>query len=505
MLTCPDKYGVVPSSFVPISEHFSSRHAETLCEHDIASRVTTEIETLRPTLNGCLAFTVKETKETGDRLRAILSPWRLNDALDLHYKSNMNLRHVSAYVDAVRADTALVGDLAVSFFQVPIPLAARAWFRFRAADGQLYEYNRMSMGHKNAAELMQILTETIAGCPHATTDATHQTHPALVHDVWVDNLRLAGAARHVASAREIVARNAAHCGVTFKEPGLEITKQYDFIGVTFDHAARTVCVAPKTVAKIGKAVERSAPTTYYEALTSRLIFAAGVLRLPLAEFYDAIRTVNRYVNNLNRTGVDAVIDIARLEPEAFRVLQLWRHLALLSCFIKKPPSRLMDIAYVDASQKGWGVYIILATGELVIHGAAWPPGTDVRPCRMAALEAQAVANMFKLCGARFAERRNVDLRIDNRAVSSAMRRGVARAPELNARLAEPLAMLAAEQVRYTVSEVPSAHNWADAPSRLLSAVRAVEPIDWSRGGEGRVAVRDVCLYRVKKSANASGG
>ena len=116
---------------------------------------------------------------------------------------------------------------------------------------------------------------------------------------------------------------------------------------------------------------------------------------------------------------------------------------------------------------------------------------------MAELEARAVEEMFKLCGHRFLEHRNLDLRIDNRAVSSAMLRGVARAHDLNVRLAGPLAMLSEQQVRYTVTEVPSALNWADAPSRLLSAVRAMDPIDLSRGGEGRVAVRDVILYRVK--------
>jgi hypothetical protein len=158
---------------------------------------------------------------------------------------------------------------------------------------------------------------------------------------------------------------------------------------------------------------------------------------------------------------------------------------------------VFDICYIDASLYGWGCYIILASGELIIHGGKWPPGTDTSSSgQMANLEARAVENTFKHCGHRFTVLRNVDLRIDNSSVAHGMRRALARTTNINERIEPALTFCRDEDINYTVKLVKSADNHADAesrgkPSESLRAV--VDRVPRSRGWAGRVAARGVVL------------
>ena len=283
---------------------------------------------------------------------------------------------------------------------------------------------------------------------------------------------------------------------TFKEPPT-VSAHYDFIGVCFDHAKSSVTVAKKTRLKLGDAVPRRALASVYAALTARLIFCAGALRLPLACFYRAFKTVNRYVNQYNRDGADFSIDLARTDSAAFRLLQQWHGLALGAKHVdaRADDGALFDIAYIDASLWGWGCYIILASGELVIHGGKWSSAIDTSSSgQMANLEARAVENTFMYCGRRFCDRRNVDLRIDNSSVAHGMRRGLARTDNINERIKSALTFVADENIYCTVQLIKSEDNLADAGSRGLPTdhLRAVaHGVPRSRGWVGRVAVGDV--------------
>ena len=476
-----------------------------MCDDNNSTRLSEADLQARPTLNGCYAFTVLEAKKLADgtlkpRQRAILAPERLNNALDEHYTAELDLRHVSRYIDDVTHAAATIADLKISFFQVELPIEARAWYRFADAEGNIYEYNRMPMGSKPAAEIMQIITEIIAGCPHAIDNAHAEriVPPNFVRkiDVWIDGLRGAGTKKGCARMLDIVIKNAAHFGATFKEPP-SVSSRYDFIGVDFNHDTSSVTVAKKTRAKLGDAVPRRATASFYASLTARLIFCAGALRLPLACYYHAMKTINRYVNRYNRTGVDFDIDLARTDSDAFRLLQQWHRDSLGTKRVQRlaTDEKQVDIAYIDASLWGWGCYIILASGELVIHGGKWPPDTDTSSTGlMATLEARAVENTFLHCGHRFLDRRNVDLRIDNSSVAHGMRRALAGTADINVRIAPALKFCSDNDIEYTVSLVKSEHNLADAESRGLpsKSLRAVaHQVPRSRGWAGRVAARGV--------------
>lgn len=511
MLTRPDAYGAVPSTRVAISRDFLPAHAQKLAADGIAHRVDAAEETQRPTRAGGRAFCVKETKPEGERLRAIYWPKYLNEVLDKHYAADMDLQHVSQYTDAGGADAACCGDLAISFFQVEIPPEFRPWFRFRAADGVLYEYTRLPMGHKVSAELMQIAVETVAGMAHACTndlkhtvfcpkDSKRGTRPDLVTHVWIDGFRTAGTTELVAAAFKKIRANADHVGVTWKPGTFNAAKQYDFNGVHFDHVTKKVRVAGKTMSKLrtfrGAIIDRppaSARISEYEAMTSRLIFCAGVLDIPLAYYYNVIKCVNRYINRLNRTGDDEEVNLARECPYEFKRLSHWFAAAKRNKRINRPPGApRYDIVYCDASTKGWGCYIILASGELIIHGGKWPKGTDVSTGNMAVLEARAVSNTFEACGHRLTKLRDVDLRIDNSSVVAGLRRGIARSANLNASLVHSLRWLDDHKIEYTVQYVRSIDNLSDGPSRGDFSLRDEEYAPaWvrglSRGAVGRAA------------------
>ena len=332
------------------------------------------------------------------------------------------------------------------------------------------------------------MTEALAGCPHAVRDHARvnmRTH----NDVWIDGLRLSGNKPDVEAALQRVNSCAAVINATFKEAPT-IAARYTFIGVDFDHKTPSARVADKTRNKLPAAAPTTARISELEVLVSRLIFAAGVVRKPLAGYYMTIKWVNRKVNSLNRTGNDEAVEIPRsIRPQ----LTQWLHDARSTLTLARDAQTIFrrpDVLYTDASSYGRGAVLFSANYEVAISGAAWPDDTDTTSGNMAALEAQAVTSAIFEFADRLLIHKNVELRIDNTSVTAAVRRGVARSANVNERIAPALRWLADNDIAYTVSYVASDDNPADAPSRgksTTSAEVAMHIPNASRGEAGRVA------------------
>jgi hypothetical protein len=485
MLVHPEKYGCEPNNAVPKSR-FLPKHATQLAEAGLVSPISDAELAARPTRGVVNVFTVKESKSEGDRLRPIGDPCEINAALHPHYQSNMNLKHVSAYTSAVAEEIACIGDLAISFFQVEIPHFARCNFRFRDSDGTMYEWNRMIMGHKVSAEIIQILTEVLAGVPRALKNAPIPSRQTSTH-VWVDGFRVAGTRRRVQQACDDIVQRSNFVGATWKEDPL-LSSEYDFDGVHFDHRTHTVRVADKTLAKIPRDAPKSARKSFYEALVARLIFVAGVLNIPLMSYYMLLKISNRYANSLNNGDHDCVVTF----PEKiFPQLQQLVSAAFTNKFIAAASSTGHDVLYTDASTKGWGAFYIAPTQEVAIVGAPWPDSQAATSDNIAELEAIAVENAISCFSKRLSIRKNVELRVDNSSVSAALRRALAKAGSINDRLADSMKYLANNNFKYSVSLVKSSENLADAPSRGVNNIGAVvdfKTIYESRGGLGRLSV-----------------
>jgi hypothetical protein len=109
-----------PPHMFRIPEH----HATVLIQGDIAEDLGNVSDVDLTQYNVMRYFTVKETRDAGDRLRPIMWPW-LN-LLRSIYKSAHKLRTVEQYrLLALQQAVALCFDLQASFWQVLLPSSSK--------------------------------------------------------------------------------------------------------------------------------------------------------------------------------------------------------------------------------------------------------------------------------------------------------------------------------------------------------------------------------------------
>ena len=455
----------------PPASHVTAADAAKLVADGNAAKVAD----FSDTTGWCTPFTVIEEKPAGARRRLILWPREQNvAAYAAGFQPDVDLDHVSEYLDAVRFEYGGTRDLEVGFWQVPITTTARRALRFRDMDGNVYEPTRLPMGHCAAVDVMQLITRVIANDPIVCTPqfAMLFGNP----HVWVDGIRFAGTKKHVLRHLEAADRTAQEVGATWKEV-TEPEQRYDFIGVAWDHRLHTVITADKTLGKI--AVSDKTTAQDLEQLVGRLIFAAGVSRAPLAQFYFALKWARRISNKLNR-GLFTPEAAITLPPAVALQLKQWtaairRPLTITQRTASKSPVTL----FTDASDAGWGAVLVNdETAEFASAGAMWSKedaATDI-----SVRELRAVALAIDVFRAKLSTASRLHLKIDNTSVLSAVRRGVPRADGLAHLTATTAKQLAAMDLPISASYVSSGRNAADEPSRgapvdPAKATAATEP------------------------------
>ena len=307
-------------------------------------------------------------------------------------------------------------------------------------------------------------------------------------DVWIDDIRLSGTRGRVSTAIEVVEARAKYCGATFKKP-MQPLHCYDFIGVRFDCNKHTVAVARKTLAKLPRHIDKEMSAADIEALVSRLIWCDGVLRIPLACHYFALKWSTRLCNALNR-GTKAFHQRIVIPDSTLTELIRWKAAAMgsrrisarqqqqqqqqrkRSKFSADSPDTDFDATlYVDASLKGCGAVFTDGDCHHSVAGEAWsesmPDADKLQSGDISRLEARATAFGVEKFSANILNTRRLLIRIDNTSVVAAMRSmsGHAKADSLNQELAETLRWLWDSNVDYVVRYVKSAENIADSASR----------------------------------------
>jgi len=282
-------------------------------------------------------------------------------------------------------------------------------------------------------------------------------------------------------------RTAQEIGATWKEL-TEPEQRYDFIGVDWDHQRHTVVTAKKTMQKIAVTVQTTAQQL--EQLVGRLIFAAGVSRAPLAQFYFALKWAKRITNKLNR-GIMTLDAQITLPPAVALQLKQWaavvrKPLAITQRASHKPVFTLFS----DASNAGWGAVLVNdKTAEYASAGALWTKedaATDI-----SARELKAVSLAVDVFRTQLSSALKLQLKIDNTSVLSAVRRGVPRADGLAKLTAIVAKKLAAFNVPITAGYIASADNAADEPSRgapvdpkkVIAPAERGHPLRYTRRGE----------------------
>ena len=222
----------VPIVEVPRSPACSPQHAKLSSQTVVCEPVTPEMEAADPSRGFLTTFEVVE--EHKQRLRLIHWTRMQNDmAYARGYACGIE-DLISAYLDAVYAECAGTADIHASFYHVQLPPETRCFYRFRDAEGNLFQLRVGAMGHCVMPEVMHTITNVLAGNPLYVTPSFAVNTPVRC---WIDNIRHHGSRALVEAAQNAIRRNAMALNLEVQLDG--VRTEYDFIGVHWNHTARS--------------------------------------------------------------------------------------------------------------------------------------------------------------------------------------------------------------------------------------------------------------------------
>jgi hypothetical protein len=439
-------------------------------------------------------FSVREEKESGPRRRLVVWPKSQNMAVyAAGFSSATSMQHVSAYLHAVEKPFGLTRDLKVGFWQIPLDNKASRNFCFSDSNGRCFRMLRLPMGHSCSVDIQEIVTGAISGslafCKPGSTDGAENTLSGPVPDIWVDGARWAGSFDQLQAIALAVDARAKTFGATWKEC-TPPSASYDFIGVHFDHHASTVRVADKTLAKIPPACPTAISPRHLEQLVGRLLFAGGVVSVPIAKFFLAIKWCRRVFNRANATlnWTDAV----HPPPSVASLLSTWCHEASRTRTWHKPTGSGIAHLFTDSTLVGWGAVFVSPDNAVFATGGHFGgkefTSINAAECDAVRLGVESFFDNIKTAAV-------LRVVVDNTSTSSDLISGKSNSAELAASVAKTVdALQALKGTRISLSYVMSQENPADLPSRAplsASALTAVQarvrslaskplPFAWSR-------------------------
>ncbi|KEG08683.1 TcC31.12 [Trypanosoma grayi] len=226
-------------------------------------------------------FTVVEEKQSGPRRRFMAWPQAKNEQED--YEAMVPLGRISRYLGAVCNEAAAFFDLKASFFQAGLPAERRRNFRCRTEKGELVEFTRPPMGYKCSPEIAHAISRKLAGDPEVAKPR-YAAPAELTLYVRIDNIRIGGPRKSVKSWGNSIMTDARYCGATVGEHKAP-TARYEFIGVCFNHTAKTVSLSDKTLRKLKSATPlHKMLVGELQSFTSRMMYAVGVRFFSIISF-----------------------------------------------------------------------------------------------------------------------------------------------------------------------------------------------------------------------------
>ena len=400
-------------------------------------------------------FTVYEAAK--HRRRAILWPEEMNEFLD--WEGDMSLKSCIEQMSEIRpGDWAVCYDLTASFYQCELAIDVQPYYGFCDEHGNEFVYTRMVMGSAYAAELMDTITEVLSTIN--ITNVRTTTH-------HVDNVRWLGTRSNVATAGTQFKANCNTVGATWNDEPVNTPHQYGpFCGVEYDYIYATTCAAGKSMGKLTHALNaftRDESMRNMCSLFGLIFHLSPIVRASTYNYYHVLKYYRRKCAGLQR-GEITLDDNAKLWGCVRQKLYSWIEFLGQNRPVTRPSSTLSDInLFTDASDAGWGGYLIDADGQVQVVAGAWSPRDRHRSINER--EAMAVFNTLRLFIPQLQQRR-FNLHIDNTSVCWGMVKGRSHAFHLNDRIAEVGALVRETGASFTVCYVASADNYADHPSRF---------------------------------------
>ena len=432
----------------------------TLVEKSSADQVDTTVAIVGLALvNWIVTASAKSVGEAAKKRRRFLLWTRLFNEFHNEYKAEMSLltpEEVIAQVlsgEATSDWASVCFDIKSAFFQHLIPDSFRKWCTFMV-DGRRYVFNRLPMGSCISPEIQQRITDFLAKT--AAVDGVF----VVVH---IDNIRFYGKPDDVRKSMSNFLEVCEAYNVTLNEPEFG---NGDFLGMEFDYTARTVRLTQRFVKKLLDIDYEHLPSTLegVQSLFGKLFFAAGVLRLPLYEYYYAIK----FYRKLCRTHQVGDERITWWASAAMEVID-WCRAAIKNPVRRHdaPLSETRWTLYTDASDIGYGLVLFGPDGQAYATGDTWAR-TEFRPWKDA--EWLPHINQREVLGVEVGERwlqllgirkEDVDLRVDNMTARKSANSDRSNHFWIN----EVISRMGRGRWR-SVEFVKSAMNWADWPSRV---------------------------------------
>ena len=239
-----------------------------------------------PVLAYCNGFPRVEEREEGDRRRPLFEPI-INDII----ARNSALATTTAYTrrDVIRralynTSAGAQFDFAAWFDQIKLADEIRCFFGVRTTD-RCFTLPYIPMGFRPSCETAEAVTESIAHAP---------TNPDTVSvATCVDNILFLGDPTELKQVGQTFVTRCAQVGAVLKDPTVNIVTQYDFLGETYNHVAKTRALTTKTQMKcayvhaiIG---QKKLTTRQIMAIVGLLLFASNTLAIHLARFHFVLR------------------------------------------------------------------------------------------------------------------------------------------------------------------------------------------------------------------------
>jgi len=396
-------------------------------------------------------FTTVESAGAGLRRRTIFWPQHINDTLA--FSGDPIFPKVPEQIEAVLShEGAILLDAPAFFTQFSLPPTSEDFFF--AFEENIYQLNTFATGQRQVPAFAQDILRTIAHNTFRSDDVPHH--------LYIDNVRILGNRERATALAKRFQEVALAVGLTFNITS-DWSTQYVFLGIQYDHVARTVTLSPKAKGKILTWLNSLQHTDWtlrnFSQLLGLLIWASRVLDAPLAQYYYVFKFFRRRAR-----AAANLDDKMTVWPCLFPHLKRWLIQSTTVRILKNPSNRRITAwLYSDATPTGWGALLFYEGKVSVCSGPfSRPEHINVLECR-ALLYAVAMLATSPLATNPDV---HVHIRIDNTTVVHSMANTRSTNFDINETVGRVLAALAA--VSYDIAYIKSKDNHSDGLSRLYT-------------------------------------
>ena len=403
------------------------------------------------------------TADRGHRLRPLLHPQDVNEWAD--FDGEMSLESTAEQMYGIDPDSeATAHDFTAGFWQGGLAEKVQYYYGFEDQTGQCWVYCRMVMGCKIAAKTMQVVSQILATARQAPADLAVVRTTVHIDNVRFTNLKIH--AGHGTSMARVFRENCAYVHATLNDEPVNTPHQIGpFCGVMYDYEHGLTWAMPKTLRKLDRALlafEANTSLQHMMELFGLMFHLSTILRPPIATYYHILKWYRKRTAEFAHGDVSAN-DSARVWPSTLKQLAAWIDFLKANKPVARPTASPENThLFTDASDAGWGSYLMLPSGVVLIAAASW---TTLEASRnINEREAMAVDNALGafahyLAGASF------HLHIDNTSVIWGLAKGRSHKWNMNTRVGEILATLKRHNATCALHYVSTRDNPADDPSR----------------------------------------